>query len=96
MPKFIGNEAPEGAIRLPDNARASGELVHLTYSQMVRLPPEAVRYSLDTTDKGSRGSRAKRWYRWFAVRDAVLSAPEATEAMLRRARGEYPVGESRP
>lgn len=92
MPCFIGNPAPGGAVRIHDNARPAvdGSFVRLTYSQVVLLPPEAVRYSLDTTDRGSRGLRAKRWYRWFASAEAIQTCPRATEAMRRRACGLYP------
>lgn len=85
MPKFIGQEIP-GSSPLPhDNAtEASTGLVRLTYAQARLLPPEDVRVSLDTTDKGSRGRYAKRWYRWFASPMAIRRCCRRTAAMVRK------------
>jgi hypothetical protein len=52
---------------------------------MIRLPPEVVSYSLDTTDKGGARSFAKRWYRWFAPRALLHKSAASTKSMRERA-----------
>jgi hypothetical protein len=85
MPKFIGNQARDGSIQIHDNALQNEDLVRLTYSQQKLLPASDVRYSLDTTDRGSKGTYAKRWYRWFTSRETITQSKRATQSMLTRA-----------
>lgn len=85
MPRFVGRGAPTGATQIENNAREPVGYARLTYSQMVKLSPADVVYSLDTTDRGSRGARAKRWYRWFGRCEAILSNPSSTSRMRERA-----------
>lgn len=96
MPKFIGNRAPEGAIKIHDNATEhsiaqSGTTgaVRITYAQMLKLPATSVMYSLDTTDKGGIRTMAKRWYRWFSTVEAIQACPTATVNMRKRATASF-------
>ena len=81
MPKFVGNHAPEGATRIQDNAAQCEGRLSLQYCQMRKLPPSAVVYSRDTTDRGGRKNLAKRWNRWFADPRAVLACESSTSRM---------------
>lgn len=79
MPKFIGRVIM-GAVQIENNSGGPG-LVRLAYAQAVKLPPESVFCSLDTTDRGGKGSYAKRWYRWFATPEAILACEHSTLTM---------------
>lgn len=84
MPRFVGREAPQGAI--PIKAHSPPGWVRLSYAQMRLLPPQEVRYYLDRSDRGGPRRKAKRWYRWFATIEFVLTFSGSTESMKRRAR----------
>ncbi len=81
MPKFVGSDI-SNVVRIGDNAFASGYLVRLSYSQARLLPYEAVRKSLDTSDRGGPRSLAKRWYRWFGDARAIVASTRSTKKML--------------
>lgn len=85
MPKFIGNSAPSGAKEIENNAKSPKGFIRISYSQMVLLPPDAVLFSLDTTDRGGPKSLAKRWYRWFGRISAIETEAKATPKMKSRA-----------
>lgn len=89
MPKFVGRRARAGTEQIQDNAGIDSVpgFVRLTYTQQLKLAPEDVVVSLDTTDRGSKGSYAKRWWRWFGRIEAVLACPDATSSMC--AEAEY-------
>jgi hypothetical protein len=82
--RWIGHDPTD--LRASLGARRTD--VRVTWAQ-VRLcagAGAAVRYEVDTSDRGGPGRRAKRWAQWYI--DAVWAAEHGPTAAIRRRAGE--------